>query len=115
MEVDITIEARTLVFYVSKYSPKESKKRIEDELDLYIVDISKIIKDLGYDTKSLNSQSEFILNYSIHKKIIHGIYNSKCEGILICYRGNSPDFVDNLISFIEELQEPIEYTLNFIN
>ncbi len=108
-------ETKNLVFYISKYSPKESKKRIEDILDFYIVDISKIIKDLGYDTKNLTVQSEFILNYSIHKKIIHGIYNSKCEGILICYRGNSPDFVDNLISFIEELQEPIEYSFNFIN
>jgi hypothetical protein len=108
-------EVKNLVFYISKYSPKESKKRIEEILDLYIVDISKIIKDLGYDTKNLSIQSEFILNYSIHKKIIHGIYNSKCEGILICYRGNSPDFMNNLVSFIEELQEPIEYTFNFIN
>jgi hypothetical protein len=108
-------ETKSLVFYISKYSPKESKKRIEDLLDLYIVDISKIIKDLGYDTKDLSVQSEFILNYSIHKKINHGIYNSKCEGILICYRGNSPDFMDNLVSFVEELQEPIEYSFNFIN
>lgn len=108
-------EIKTLVFYISKYSPKESKRRIESILDLYIVDISKIIKDLGYDLKNLSVQSEFILNYSIHKKIVHGIYNSKCEGILICYRGNSPDFVDNLISFIEELQDPIEYSFNFIN
>lgn len=108
-------ETKTLVFYISRYSPKESKRRIESILDIYIVDISKIIKDLGYDLKNLSVQSEFILNYSIHKKIVHGIYNSKCEGILICYRGNSPDFVDNLISFIEELQDPIEYSFNFIN
>jgi hypothetical protein len=114
MEV-IMPETKSLIFYISKYSPKESKKRIEEILDLYIVDISKIIKDLGYDTGNLNAQSEFILNYSIHKKISHGIYNSKCEGILICYKGNSPDFVENLISFIEELQEPVEYSLNFIN
>ena len=64
----IMSETKSLVFYISKYSPKESKKRIEDLLDLYIVDISKIIKDLGYDTKKLSLQSEFILNYSIHKK-----------------------------------------------
>lgn len=108
-------ETKNLVFYISKYSPKESKKRMEETPDLYIVDISKIIKDLGYDIKDLSPQSEFILNYSIHKKISQGIYNSKCEGILICYRGNSPDFVDNLISFVEELQEPIEYSFNFIN
>lgn len=114
MEISMP-ETKTLVFYISRYSPKESKRRIESILDLYIVDISKIIKDLGYDLKNLSVQSEFILNYSIHKKIVHGIYNSKCEGILICYRGNSPDFVDNLISFIEELQDPIEYSFNFIN
>ena len=108
-------DIKSLVFYISNYSPKESKKRIDDFLDLYIVDISKIIKDLGYDTKNLNLQSEFILNYSIHKKIVHGIYNSKCEGILICYRGNSPDFADNLVSFLEELHEPIEYSFSFIN
>jgi hypothetical protein len=108
-------DTRSLIFYISKYSPKESKKRIEEISDLYIVDISKIIKDLGYDTKSLSIQSEFILNYSIHKKIIYGIYNSKCEGILICYRGNSPDFIENLMSLIEELQEPIEYSFSFIN
>jgi hypothetical protein len=114
MEV-IMSDIKSLVFYISNYSPKESKKRIDDFLDLYIVDISKIIKDLGYDTKNLNLQSEFILNYSIHKKIVHGIYNSKCEGILICYRGNSPDFADNLVSFLEELSEPIEYSFSFIN
>lgn len=111
----IMSETKSLIFYISKYSPKESKKRIDNFLDLYIVDISKIIKDLGYDTKNLSLQSEFILNYSIHKKIVHGIYNSKCEGILICYRGNSPDFADNLVSFLEELHEPIEYSFNFIN
>jgi hypothetical protein len=42
-------EIKSLIFYISKYSPKESKKRIEDLLDLYIVDISKIIKDLPVD------------------------------------------------------------------
>ena len=108
-------DIKSLVFYISNYSPKESKKRIDDFLDLYIVDISKIIKDLGYDTKNLSLQSEFILNYTIHKKIVHGIYNSKCEGILICYRGNSPDFANNLVSFLEELSEPIEYSFSFIN
>ena len=92
------MEIRNVIFYISNYSPKESKKRIEDISDLYIVDISKIIKDLGYDLTNLTVQSEFIVNYSIHKKILHGIYNSKCEGILICYRGNSPEFSDNLVT-----------------
>ena len=113
--VEVMADIRNIIFYVSNYSPKESKKRIESSPDLYIVDISKIIKDLGYDLSNLNPQSEFIVNYSIHKKILHGIYNSRCEGILICYRGNSPDFVENLISFAEELSDPIEYSFSFIN
>lgn len=112
---EVMTEIRNVIFYISNYSPKESKKRIEKTPDLYIVDISKIIKDLGYDLNNLTAQSEFIVNYSIHKKILHGIYNSKCEGILICYRGNSPEFSENLISFIEELHDPIEYTFSFIS
>jgi hypothetical protein len=60
-------------FYLSKYSPKEAKKRSTIGSDFYVVDISKIIRDLGYELDNLTSESEFVINYTIRKKILQGI------------------------------------------
>lgn len=99
--------------YVSKHSPKEAKKRSRlIDCDFYIVDISKIIRDLGYETSNLTTESEFILNYTIRKKIIHGIYSTKCDSILVCYRNITPEFFENLENFLSELPENLEYTIH---
>jgi hypothetical protein len=98
--------------YISKYSPKEAKKRSCLDCDFYIVDISKIIRDLGYEIDDLTSESEFILNYTIRKKIIHGIYSTKCDSILVCYRNATPEFVENLDNFLGELSGSVEYTIH---
>jgi hypothetical protein len=98
--------------YVSKYSPKEARKRSCLDCDFYIVDISKIIRDLGYETSELTSESEFILNYTIRKKIIQGIYSTKCDSILVCYKSVTPEFLENLENFLEELTDSIEYTIH---
>lgn len=99
-------------FYITKYSPKEAKKRSEIGTYLYVVDISKIIRDLGYTLDCLTQESEFIINYTIRKKIIQGIYSTKCEGILVCYKNVSPEFLENLETFLEEHSEEIEYTIS---
>jgi hypothetical protein len=101
--------------YISKSSSKEAKKKLHlDECDFYIVDISKIIRDLGYETDKLTTESEFILNYTIRKKIIHGIYTTKCDSMLVCYRNSTPEFVDNLEDFFTELTENVEYTIHHL-
>lgn len=100
-------------FYISKSSPKETRKKIDIDLsNFYIVDISKIIRDLGYSTDKLTSESEFILNYTISKKISHGIYSVKCDSMLICYKNYSQEFLENLENFILELAEDLEYTIH---
>jgi hypothetical protein len=101
-------------FYVSKYSPKEAKKRSSLGGDFFVVDISKIIKDLGYETEVLSPESEFIINFTIRRKILQGIYSTKCDGILVCYKGITGDFVSNLENFLEEQEEEMEFTIQSI-
>lgn len=98
-------------FYISRYSPKEAKKRSTHGSDFYVVDIAKIIRELGYSTDELSVESEFIINYTIRKKIIQGIYSTKCDGILVCYKNISPNFVENLEVLLEEYSEEFEYAI----
>jgi hypothetical protein len=99
-------------FFLADCSLKEAKKRHSSEEDLYVVDIGKIIKDLGYDITSLSKESEFVINYSIQKKITQGIYSTKCNGILVVHRNISESFVENLEYFLEDLGEEISYTIH---
>lgn len=98
--------------YLSKYSSKEARRRNTKGIDFYIVDISKIIKELGYETSNLSKESEFILNYTIHRKILKGIYSTKCDGILLCYKNITEEFRNNLENLLDELSESIEYTIH---
>jgi signal recognition particle subunit SEC65 len=99
--------------YLSKNSPKESRKKPRiKKLDPYIVDISKIIRDLGYEIDNLATESEFILNYTIRKKIVQGIYSTKCDSMLICYKNITPEFESNLENFLSELPKEEEYAIH---
>lgn len=99
-------------FYLSKYSPKEAKKRSTIGSDFYVVDISKIIRDLGYELDNLTRESEFVINYTIRKKILQGIYSTKCDGILVCYKNINQDFIENLENLLDEHPEEIQYTIH---
>ena len=80
-------------------------------MDFFIIDIAKIIKDLGYEPSDLTPESEFILNYSIRNKIKQGIYNTKCDSILICHKNMENDFEENLRDFLEDFLETHIYTI----
>ncbi len=99
-------------FYLSKYSPKEAKKRSTIGSDFYVVDISKIIRDLGYELDNLTRESEFVINYTIRKKILQGIYSTKCDGILVCYKNINQDFIENLENLLDEHPEEIQYAIH---
>jgi hypothetical protein len=99
-------------FYLSKYSPKEAKKRSTIGSDFYVVDISKIIRDLGYELDNLTVESEFVINYTIRKKILQGIYSTKCDGILVCYKNINQDFIENLENLLDEHPEEIQYAIH---
>ncbi len=101
-------------FFLADCSLKEAKKRYSSGNSTFVVDIGKIIKDLGYDTSVLSRESEFVINYSIQKKITQGIYSTKCNGILVVYRNMSESFVQNLENFLEELKEEISYTIQIL-
>ena len=92
-------------FVLTKCSVKEAKKKFCADADFYIVDIGKIIRDLGYDTSFLSKESEFIINYSVQKKILQGIYSTRCSDILVVYKNISDDFVDNLKEFLDSQAE----------
>jgi len=112
--IDLKINPENLQeirFFLADCSLKEAKKRYCSDEDLFVVDIGKIIKDLGYDITSLSRESEFVINYSIQKKITQGIYSTKCNGILVVYRNISESFVQNLEYFLEDLGEDISYTI----
>lgn len=99
-------------FYLSKYSPKEAKKRSTIGSDFYVVDISKIIRDLGYELDNITVESEFVINYTIRKKILQGIYSTKCDGILVCYKNINQDFIENLENLLDEHPEEIQYAIH---
>jgi hypothetical protein len=101
-------------FYLSKLPPKDAKKKIFGENSFYIVDIQKIIRDLGYEYPDISPEAEFVINITIRKKITQGIYNCKGDGILICNRFMSDFFDDSLSTFIETLNLDSEYTIEWI-
>lgn len=103
-----------ITFYLSKYSPKETKKKSGYNCDYFVVDIAKIIRDLGYDLENLSQESEFIINFTIRRKILQGIYSTKCDGILVCYKGINRDFLANLEDFLDEQGDELEYTIRSI-
>jgi hypothetical protein len=93
---------------------KEAKKKYCSGEDLYIVDIGKIIKDLGYDLNSLSRESEFVINYSVQKKITQGIYSTKCNGILVVHKNISKSFKENLEHFLSDMEGEVSYTIEFL-
>jgi len=108
----MTMQEIKVNFYLSKYSPKEAKKRSTIGSDFYVVDISKIIRDLGYELDNLTVESEFVINYTIRKKILQGIYSTKCDGILVCYKNINQDFIENLENLLDEHPEEIQYAIH---
>ena len=98
-------------FVLTKSSVKEAKKKLCPETDYYVVDIGKIIRDLGYDINFLTKESEFVINYSVQRKILQGIYSTRNSDILVVYKNISEDFVENLKEFLNEKQEDFGYII----
>ena len=107
-------DLQEIKFLLAGCSIKEAKKKYCSDKDLFIVDIGKIIKDLGYDSDSLSKESEFVINYSVTKKITQGIYSTKCNGLLVVHKNISLTFVENLKHFLEELNKEITYTIEIL-
>lgn len=100
-------------FVLTTCSLKEAKRKfcVEGEC-FYIVDIGKIIRDLGYDTEDLSPESEFVINYAVQKKITQGIYSTRCEDILVVYKNITDKFIENLKHFLEdEFDDEFVYTI----
>lgn len=104
-------ESLRIDFFLTKSSPKEAKSKISGYKSLYVVDIQKIVRDLGYDSVELRPESEFILDLSIRKKILQGIYNCKGDGVLVCHREMPETFESNLESFLVKEDSEIDYTI----
>jgi hypothetical protein len=107
-------ELQEIRFFLAECSLKEAKKKYCSEEDLYVVDIGKIIKDLGYDMNSLSRESEFVINYSVQKKITQGIYSTKCNGILVVHKNISDSFRENLEHFLSDMKGEVSYTIEFL-
>jgi hypothetical protein len=102
-----------LNFVVTDHNLKDAKKKIGSK-DLYVVDITKIIKELGYDVDNLSIESEFVINFSVMKKIQQGIYNTKSKTILVINRETSEIFVSQLQIFLDEISD-LEYEIDLLS
>lgn len=102
-----------LNFLVTDQNLKDAKKKIGPK-DLYVVDITKIIKELGYDVDNLSIESEFVINFSVMKKIQQGIYNTKSKTILVINRETSEVFVSQLQIFLDEISD-LEYEIDLLS
>jgi hypothetical protein len=103
-----------LKFLITCYSLKEAKKKLGKDRDIYVIDITKIVKDLGYDLTSLSQESEFVINFSIRKKISQGIYNTKSDEILVIHKGMNNNFIEGLESYLEEYSDEVEYVIDLL-
>jgi len=104
-------EIPNTTFLLTSRSLKEAKRKYCSDKTYYIVDIGKIIRELGYDTEELTPESEFVINYAVQKKITQGIYSTRCNDILVVYRNISQRFAENLNHFLEEMEEEFEFTI----
>ena len=93
---------------------KDAKKRISCGDSFHIIDVPKIIKDLGYEYDEISLEAEFVINITIRKKITQGIYNCKGDVILICNRFMNDFFDENLSSFVETLNLEHDYSIEWI-
>ena len=99
-------------FVLTSRSLKEAKRKYCSDKTYYIVDIGKIIRELGYDTDELSPESEFVINYAVQKKITQGIYSTRCNDLLVVYKNISKKFAENLEYFLcEEMEEEFEFTI----
>ena len=99
-------------FLLTSMSLKEAKRKYCSDKTYYIVDIGKIIRDLGYDMDELSPESEFVINYAVQKKITQGIYSTRCNDLLVVYKNISKKFAENLEYFLcEEMEEEFEFTI----
>lgn len=110
-------ENKTVInFYLAKCSIKDAKKKYTKKgINFYIIDINKIIKDLGYDNinRKLLPEEEFVVNYSISRKIERGIYSTKSDDILYVYKKINENTIKNLKIFLS-LNIPEEYVFNIL-
>ncbi len=97
--------------FVSNNSLRELRKNIEFPDDFIVIDILKIIKDLGYHGSDLSAESEFIISSSIEKKIAQGIYNKKSNNILIIHKEMESHFLENLEGFLVSISDDFEYEI----
>ncbi len=105
-------EIPNISFLLTQMSLKEAKRKYCSDKTYYIVDIGKIIRELGYDIDSLSPESEFVINYAVQKKITQGIYSTRCNDILVVYKNISKRFSENLEYFLtEEMEEEFEFII----
>jgi len=105
-------EIPNTTFLLTSRSLKEAKRKYCSGKTYYIVDIGKIIRELGYDMDELTPESEFVINYAVKKKITQGIYSTRCNDILVVYKNISQRFAENLEHFLaEDMEEEFEFTI----
>jgi hypothetical protein len=107
------LHSASITFIVTENNLKEAKKKLGGR-DLYVIDISKIIKDLGYNICELSPESEFVINFSVMKKIQQGIYNTKSKDILVINREMTDGFLDGLQFFLDGFSE-INYEIDLLD
>lgn len=104
MGKDISLQRIYLVISNSR----EGKKFASGISGSFIIDIPKIIKDLGYSDKDLRKEAEYIITSQIERKLKQGIYSSKWSSLVIINTEYSNTFEDNIKGFVYEHVESFD-------
>jgi hypothetical protein len=88
--------------YILVCNSREGKKFAAGIKNCFIVDIPKIIKELGYLNREIRKESEFIISTQIERKLRQGIYSNKNGNLVIINPESNMDFENNIRVFLFE-------------
>jgi len=97
-----TKEKNTQKVYILVSTSRDGKKFASNLKNCFVVDIPKIIKELGYLNREIRRESEFIISTQIERKLRQGIYSNKNGNLVIINPDSNVNFEENIRIFLFE-------------
>lgn len=89
--------------YVTNHNYEKIKQSFLNLRLYYFIDVNEILKNLGYDKKTLNKFNEFIINQTIESKIITATSSKRFKSIVYINENLSKDIINGLQNFSEDI------------
>jgi hypothetical protein len=99
--------------YILVCNSRDGKKFASGIKNCFIVDIPKIIKDMGYYNREIRKESEFIISTQIERKLRQGIYSNKNGNLVIINPESDIGFEENIRIFL--LENTDDFLMEIIN